>query len=262
MQPIVDFYNQYDEDSRLTVKHKTEFFVTTYFLDNFIKGNDHILDVAAGTGIYTHYYAQHGCRVEALDIVPKHIEILTKRIQENLKIDAQVGDARDLSMYDSEMFDVVFNMGAIYHIRDNEIPDCLAESIRVLKPGGYLALAYLNKYKGFESEFEKYGDLFKFYKPSEIEGYVLDKNVSIIMHSPTDDQLFKGFENYINKAIPDNTYDCFQQNVSNIEDYHFWLDENLTSQEISMIEEKFIHALIIVRKDKPSIKSFLNGTQN
>src|SRR5674476_305735 len=113
MKKVIDFYDKYDEEYRLTVRHKTEFFVTTYFLDSIIKGGNSILDTAAGAGVYSLYYAQRGCKVTALDIVPKHIDILKERISSDNDIDAFVGDARDLSNYTSGSFDVVFNMGAI-----------------------------------------------------------------------------------------------------------------------------------------------------
>jgi 2-polyprenyl-3-methyl-5-hydroxy-6-metoxy-1,4-benzoquinol methylase len=148
MEQVVEYYNQYDEDVRLTIKHKTEFFVTTYFLDNIIKSKNYILDTAAGTGIYSLYYTQHGCIVEAMDIVPRHIKTLKERITPDSAIHANVGDARDLSSFKNDTFDIVLNMGAIYHIEKYEIADCIKETLRVLKPGGHLVIAYINKYKG------------------------------------------------------------------------------------------------------------------
>ncbi len=153
MQKVIDFYKQYSEDTRITIRHRTEFYATTYQLDSIIKGKDYMLDASCGTGVYSLYYAGFGCRVEAMDIVPEHIGILNARIADtNLNIDAHVGDARDLTLFASDTFDVVLNMGAIYHIEENEIPHCLEENFRVLKPGGYLAIAYVNKYKGYEDD--------------------------------------------------------------------------------------------------------------
>ncbi len=247
MQTVVDYYNQYDEDTRLSIRHQTEFWVTTYFLDSIIKCKDSILDVAAGTGIYSFYYAQRGCRVEALDIVPKHIDILKAKSSRGLNIEAMVGDARDLKKYSPESFNIVLNMGAIYHIEEKEIPGCINECLRVLKPGGYLALTYLNKYKGFETELKKYGNLFKFYSPFEIEQYFRSQKESIVLHSPTDADFFADFEKHFLQA-KNVKNSSFQINELRIEDYHFWLEENLVLPDIQLINEKFIHALLVVKK--------------
>lgn len=117
MEKIIDFYNKYDEENRLTVRHKTEFFVTTYFLDSIIMRRNHKIEC----------------------------------------------------------------------------------------------------------------------------------------HPPTDGSLFDGFNKYLDNFYYSNNstsdgYAEFQESLSNMEDFHFWLDENYFSKDIHAIDEKFIHGLMILKK--------------
>ncbi len=89
--------------------------------------------------------------------------------------------------------------------------------------------------------------------PSEMEEYLLTQKLNVVSHTPTDGELYSEFEEYLNshtknKNIPDDAYLAFQQGVSNIEDYHYWLEENFTSNRINSIEAKFVHGLIIAQK--------------
>ena len=48
---LTDFYNNYDEDSRLTVKHgSVEFLTTMHYIGKYIKPGDRVLEIGAGTG--------------------------------------------------------------------------------------------------------------------------------------------------------------------------------------------------------------------
>lgn len=150
MANLIDYYNNYDEDKRLVKDrvHKIEYFTTTYILDKYIKSGETILDDGAGTGRYSFYYASKGCRVEAVDIVPKHVNIMKEKIEKSIGLDmnAYVGDATDLSQFKDESFDAVLCLGPMYHLKKQEDRDkCISESLRVLKKGGYLAVAYINK---------------------------------------------------------------------------------------------------------------------
>ncbi len=150
INPVVQSYEHYDEDLRLSadnVRH-LEFMTALVYMNKYLKKGDKILDVAAGTGAYAIYYAAHGMEVTALDITPSYINILKqKAADQNLNIDALVNDARNLSKYSNNSFDCVFCMGPIYHLPDAEDREkVMNECVRVLKPGGIIFLAYINKY--------------------------------------------------------------------------------------------------------------------
>lgn len=81
MQSIVEYYENYDEEARLIKDnaHKIEFITTMHFLDKFVKPSSRILEVGAGTGRYSFSLAEKGHSVTALDITPKHIEIMKEK---------------------------------------------------------------------------------------------------------------------------------------------------------------------------------------
>ncbi|MDQ0090756.1 2-polyprenyl-3-methyl-5-hydroxy-6-metoxy-1,4-benzoquinol methylase [Paenibacillus anaericanus] len=148
---VVNYYDNYSEEDRLGRDNvrRLEFITTTTILNKYIVGEEDILDVAAGTGIYSFYYADKVNTITATDITPKHIQIMQSKINhmgcENMK--AEVVDATDLSMFDSESFDVVLCLGPMYHLQDIQLQrNCISECMRVLRTNGILAVAYINRF--------------------------------------------------------------------------------------------------------------------
>ncbi|WP_346900172.1 class I SAM-dependent methyltransferase [Clostridium sp. UBA7503] len=218
MSLITEFYERYDEENRLTLNNarKIEFTVTTTILNEQIKPHNKILELGAGTGAYSFYYAEKGNEVVATDIVPKHVEIIKEKLKENgdeISLSAEVVNSIDLSQYESESFDVVTCLGPMYHLKDeNDRIKCIHEALRVLKPGGVLAIAYINKHyiihviMAYQKQFfthtfinevlssgvTKEGgvDCFLpvgfFTTPTEIESFIENFNIEIISHVATD----------------------------------------------------------------------------
>lgn len=60
---VKKYYDDYDEDSRLVKDnaHSIEFITTIKYLDKYINNNHKVLEVWAGTGRYSFYYAEKGC---------------------------------------------------------------------------------------------------------------------------------------------------------------------------------------------------------
>lgn len=81
MNRIVEYYETYDEEGRLSKDkaYKLEFITTAHFLEKNIGKDDRILDVGAGTGEYSLYFAEKGCQVTALDLSPKHVKIIKEK---------------------------------------------------------------------------------------------------------------------------------------------------------------------------------------
>ncbi|CRK82767.1 class I SAM-dependent methyltransferase [Neobacillus massiliamazoniensis] len=153
MQSVIEYYQNSNEESRLTTDNarKIEFIITTRTLDQYIKPSHNILELGAGTGIYSFYYAEKGNNVAATDITPKHIDIihqkLLQRNDDQLNLEAKVANATNLHEFDSESFDVVLCLGPMYHLtNETDRVKCLQESLRVLKKGGLLDIAYINKH--------------------------------------------------------------------------------------------------------------------
>jgi len=145
----VKYYEMIDEDSRFSRNsRRIEFLTTTHVLDSILPPQAKILDVGAGAGAYSFYYAERGYEVTAVDLTPKHIEIIKeKAVHKQLDMEAYVENAVDLSRFEAESFDVVLCFGPMYHLTDEKDRiSCMKECLRVLKKGGLLAVAYINKF--------------------------------------------------------------------------------------------------------------------
>ena len=139
---VVETYESYKEENRLTTNNarRIEFETTVRVMEELIGTGKKILDCAAGTGVYAFHFADRGHEVTATDITPRHVEIMNRILEEkDYKMHTAVLDAADMSMFADESFDVVFNMGPMYHLIDEKQRNkCMEESLRVLKKGGLL----------------------------------------------------------------------------------------------------------------------------
>ena len=143
---INDFYTNYDEDSRLTRDNpgRLEFITTTHYIDRFLRPGMRILEVGAGTGRYSLHYARAGYQIDAIEYVGHNVEILRSHIEQGMNITAQQGDALDLSRFEDATFDVTLVLGPLYHLYTEEDQNrAISEAVRVTRPGGIVAIAYL-----------------------------------------------------------------------------------------------------------------------
>lgn len=149
MKAVIESYENYQEDLRLNSDNsrRLEYLTGIAYMDKFFEKGWKILDVAAGTGAYALHYAEKGLNVTACDITPAYVDILKEKAQKSgVRLPAYVNDARDLSIFPDNAFDCVLCMGPIYHLTEAEDrAQVLRECVRVLKPGGLLYVAYINK---------------------------------------------------------------------------------------------------------------------
>ncbi|MEV6644857.1 class I SAM-dependent methyltransferase [Amycolatopsis sp. NPDC051371] len=132
------------EDSRLarTPHGRLEYLRTRELLRRFLPGHERVLDVGGGTGVHAAWLAAAGHPVHLVDVVPAHVA----QAATLSGVTASVGDARDLDAADAS-YDVVLLFGPLYHLVDAEDrARALAESRRVLRPGGLLAAAGISRY--------------------------------------------------------------------------------------------------------------------
>lgn len=150
MSAIIDYYEKYDEENRLTTDNarKLEGITTTRLLDKHLGKDGTILDLGAGAGYYTFYYADRGYSVVSTDLTPKHVRLIGERVERERyeRVAVEQADATDLSRYPADSFDAVLCLGPLYHLTDPLAQHaCIRECFRVLKPGGLLAAAYVNR---------------------------------------------------------------------------------------------------------------------
>lgn len=142
---ISDFYNSYDEDSRLLSKHgAVELLTTMRYIEKYIKPGDSVLEIGAGTGRYSHALARQGYCVQAVELVEHNIEVFRKNTQQCERISVIQGNALNLSAFPDNEFDITLILGPLYHLY-NEADKRLAlsEAIRVTKKGGVIFAAYV-----------------------------------------------------------------------------------------------------------------------
>ena len=71
---LENYYNEWNEDDRLLSRFgQVEFLTTIRFVEKFLKPGMKILEVGAGTGRYSHYFARKGYTVDAVELVERNI---------------------------------------------------------------------------------------------------------------------------------------------------------------------------------------------
>ena len=144
-QYLIDFYNNYDEDKRLALKHGTvEFLTTMHYIEKYLKAGDYILEVGAGTGRYSHTLARKGYTVDSVELIEHNIEVFHKNTLPDEKITITQGNALDLSAFPDNTYDITLLLGPLYHLYSKEDKlQALGEAIRVTKKGGIIFAAYV-----------------------------------------------------------------------------------------------------------------------
>ncbi|WP_411144847.1 class I SAM-dependent methyltransferase [Streptomyces sp. x-80] len=100
-----------------------------------------VLDVGGGPGTHATWLTEDGYRVHLVDPVPRHVAEAKA-----VGCTAELGDARKLAAADAS-YDAVLLLGPLYHLLDRADRDqALAEAFRVVKPGGLVAAAGINRY--------------------------------------------------------------------------------------------------------------------
>ena len=144
---IIKKYNEYDEESRLLKDraHNIEFLTTMRYIEKFLKPGMKILEIGAGTGRYSIALAKMGYNVTAVDLTPKHVEIMEHKGCRLKNFQCMVADALDLSIFKDNSFDMVLNLGPMYHMfhqKDKE--RVLKETLRVAKKNAICMFAYIS----------------------------------------------------------------------------------------------------------------------
>lgn len=263
MDEVIRFYELVDEELRFQKNsRKIEFLTSIHALTPLVQNRAKILDLGAGTGAYSFHFAEMGHEVTAVDLTPKNIQTINekKRQYDSIRLEAMIGDATDLCMLESSTYDVVLCFGPYYHIINAEVrKKLIQESLRVLQPGGILAIAYINKYsvipmlakkmpaflnertisKVITQGYLKGGDPDSFWtdsyytSPFEIVKYMADYGVELLDHLGTD-----GLSHTLSDEIDTLSEEKFQ----------IWLKYHMETCREGSILGMSSHGLYICRK--------------
>lgn len=141
---LTKYYENYDEENRLLSRRgQVEFLTTLGYIQAYLQPGMKILEIGAGTGRYTRTLAAMGYEVTAVELVPHNLEILKQKLTPGMSVTAIEGNALNLSMLESESFDMTLLLGPMYHLyEDCDKRQALSEAIRVTKSGGIVYAAY------------------------------------------------------------------------------------------------------------------------
>jgi 2-polyprenyl-3-methyl-5-hydroxy-6-metoxy-1,4-benzoquinol methylase len=107
-----------------------------------------VLDIGGGPGRYSLWLGEQGYRVTLADLSPELLALAQEKATESgVAVESFVeANATDLSQFADGSFDVVLCMGPLYHIMfEDERAAAAQELHRVLKPGGVVFAAFLNR---------------------------------------------------------------------------------------------------------------------
>jgi SAM-dependent methyltransferase len=106
-----------------------------------------VLDAAGGTGAYSFWLAGLGHRVTFMDLSDAHVAAVRER---NRTADAPLVDVRQGNVLDPDLppgaFDLVLNMGPMYHLPAGQRLEALHALGLLLNRGGILISAYISPF--------------------------------------------------------------------------------------------------------------------
>ena len=251
-EQIKKYYENYDEDGRLfrDKAHLPEWLTTIRYFDRLFAPSSRILDACAGTGRYSLYLAEKGHSVTACDLVEHNINIIKSKPNADKLTNTAVCDVLDLSRFENNSFDIVLCMGALYHFQTNNLREkAITECVRVCKPGGIVALAYITKvgaiFDNIAEDIERINALvdeildekvkymFTFAAPCEIDGIASECGLEKIYHIGVDGMAY---------TICDKLNSASEENFRKYMDYHY-----RTCEDESILGAS-LHGLWIGRK--------------
>ena len=256
MNKIEELYDHFDEENRLlrSRESKVESETTSKFLAPYMKGAK-VLEIGCGTGFYAVRFLKDYSSYTGVDISSRNIRVFNQTLSkyDNKNVSAKIGDALSLDEQ-NETYDVVLNLGPLYHLNQAERQKAIKESIRVCKKDGILAFAYMNKFGNFvklccqEQFVGKYPnkklldnmlkkgtddeEIFYFTSPDEIEDLLKKNKLTIEHHLSTDGVTMH------HHRIAD-----FRD-----EEFMLWLEFHMATCEEPSIRGMGDHGLVICRK--------------
>ena len=70
IQLLKNYYETHNEEERFSSKRgMVEFLTTVHYIEKYLKPGMKIMEIGAGTGRYSHYFARNGYQVDAVELM-------------------------------------------------------------------------------------------------------------------------------------------------------------------------------------------------
>ena len=138
------------ELARLTRDCPVERAITLRWLERLAPANAEVAEIGVGGGIYSEYLARKGCRLRLVDVSARLLDAADSRLRAAGLGECIAGVHREsatrLDSLPAGAFDAVLMLGPLYHLCALEARrQAVAEASRILKPGGVLFAAGINR---------------------------------------------------------------------------------------------------------------------
>lgn len=141
---LITYYNKFNEEKRLDTKHgQIEYLTAMKYINDYIKENDKVIDIGAGTGRYSKALIDEGYDVFAVELCKSNLREIEKK-----GIKCIQGNATNLKKIKDNEYDITILFGPMYHlISMEEKVKALEEAKRITKENGYIFISYcMNEY--------------------------------------------------------------------------------------------------------------------
>ncbi len=269
-QHIQNFYDQYaDLETQRWEKgeiDKVKLFVHRHYLEKYIESNDTILELGAGTGVFTQQLAQYSNQVTVTDLSPIQLKINQERAKKlgyHQQVKAfKIVDICDLSEFRDNSFDKIVCYGGPLSYVFNQKHIALQEMYRVLKPNGLLFLGVMNLWGTLHEYMHK---IVMVISPEENEKVISTGNLHPSSFAPSEhhchmftaDELKNdidsvGFQlevlsasNALSALRSNEELKALQENEAN---WSYFLDLELRASRSSGMVESGTHMIAVARK--------------
>ena len=143
---LIKYYNKFNEDKRLTRRRgQVEYITTMLYIHKYLKPNDKIIEIGAGTGAYSIPLANEGYDVTAVELVKHNLKQIE---QKSNKVKTILANAINLKKIKDNTYDITLLFGPMYHlITEEEKLKALKEAKRITKKDGLIMITYcMNDY--------------------------------------------------------------------------------------------------------------------
>lgn len=145
-------------------------------LTNVLPGNT-AADIGAGTGFMTEGLLRKGLQVIAVDQSPEMLDVLKKKFAHYQGLDCRVGESENLPIVDASV-DYVFANMYLHHVESPQTT--IMEMVRILQPGGKLAITDLDEHQFMFLRTEHH-DRWMGFKRSNVEAWLITAGLKNVL---------------------------------------------------------------------------------